>query len=81
MDMKARMAFEPLFYARMFMGRVVVNNQMQIQVGRYLLVNHVQEFDPLLVTMSRHARSNQSPLDHFNGGKKGCGSVAQREKN
>jgi hypothetical protein len=71
MLMKSGMAFEPSFDLRMLMGRVVVYDQMHILLRWDLLINQVEKFDPLLISMVLHARSN----DHCTNKKSGCSSL------
>ncbi len=52
MDMKAGMFPQPGFDLGMFVGGVIVANDMQSQIGRGLLVNRREEFDPFLMSMS-----------------------------
>lgn len=53
------------------MRRVVVYNQMQVQVRWGLLINQVEKFDPLLMPMAAHARCHNVLLGHLQRGKKG----------
>ena len=52
MAMKTPMAFEPHFDLGMFMGGVIVNDQMQVQVLWGLLINQIEKPDPLLMAVA-----------------------------
>jgi len=71
MLMESGMAFEPRFDLRMLMGRVIVHDQMQVQVRWGFLINQFQKLDPLLMPMAVHARCNDAPLGHLQCSKKG----------
>lgn len=49
-QVKLMMSFEPCLDLRMFVRDVVVDNQVDVQVRRSLLVDQVQELDPLTGT-------------------------------
>ncbi len=76
MLMESGMAFEPRFDLRMLMGRVIVHDQMQVQVRRGFLIYQFQKLDPLLIPMAVHARCNDAPLGHLQCSKKGGCAVA-----
>src|SRR3990172_12051372 len=61
MLMESGVALEPGFDLGMFMSRVVVHDQMQVQVRRGFVINQFQELDPLLMPMAVHACSNDVP--------------------
>ena len=58
------------------MRRVVINNQMQVQVGRRFRIDFLQELDPFLMSMSRHAFGDNSALRQFDCSEQGRGSVS-----
>jgi hypothetical protein len=58
------------------MGRVIVDNQMQIQRGWGLLINQFQKLDPLLMAVTIHACPNNAPFGHFQSGEQSRGPVA-----
>ena len=73
--METLVSFQPFLNIRMFMGRVVVDNQMQVQVGGRLGVDLPQEFQPFLMAMLLHALGDHFPLDDFEGRKQGRRSI------
>ena len=75
-DVEARVLAEPFLYLGMLMCAVVVDNQVQIQLRRRLLVNQLQKLDPFLMPVPRHARSDQPALGHLQGREERCGAVA-----
>ena len=64
-NVKPLVPFQPGFHLGMFMGGVVVHDQMKLTVGRRFLVDQLQELDPLLVAMVRHALADQPSLGQF----------------
>jgi hypothetical protein len=60
----------------MLVRRVVVDDQMQIQIRRGFGVNLLQELDPLLVPMLGHAVGDDLPFRQFNGREQGRRAVA-----
>jgi len=63
---KATMSCQPRLHLWVFVGRVVVNNHVDVEVLRSLPVDKPQKLDPLLVPVLRQAGCDQSPLGHFN---------------
>ena len=62
--MKPRMAVQPGFHAGMFVRPVVVDDQMQIEAGRGLGVDSLEEPDELLMPMARHAVADDLAVEH-----------------
>src|SRR6185437_1546778 len=62
-QMDTRMPPHPGVDARMLVGSVVVDDQMQIKMGRRLGVDLLEESDELLVPMTRHAVANDFPIE------------------
>jgi len=75
-DVKPRMSLEPTPDPRMLVGGIVVDDQMQIEVGGSLGIDQRQKLDPFLMPMLRQAGANQPPLSQFQGRKQGGGSVS-----
>ena len=65
---EAGMPFEPALHCRMFVGGIVVDDQMQIEVGWRFDVNLLEELQPFLMTMTWHALGNQFALGHLQCG-------------
>ena len=61
-NVKPLVPFRPGFHLGMLMGGVVVHDQVKLAIGRRLLVDQLQELDPLLVAMVRHALADQPSL-------------------
>src|SRR3990170_3469222 len=57
------MALEPSFYAGMFVGPIVVHDEMQVEFGRRFGVDLLEETDELLVPMARHAVADHLPVE------------------
>jgi len=53
------MAPEPVDDRRMFMGGVVVGDDMDGEIGRALLIDQLEEGQPFLMTMARRQTGDQ----------------------
>src|SRR5258708_16219487 len=62
--MERRMPFEPGADLGMLMRRVVVDDQVQLPLGRSLPVDLVEEADELLMPMAAHALADDLALEH-----------------
>ena len=67
MHVKARMTLQPTLDLRMLVCAVVVDNQVQIEIGGCFGIDLFQKLDPFLVTMTGHALGNNPPLGEFQG--------------
>jgi len=61
---------------RMFVCRVVVDDQVKVESGRCFSIDLVEEADPFLVAMARHALTDDAPFEHIQRGEKSGRSVA-----
>src|SRR6267142_1693253 len=75
MEGEPRMAIEPFAYLRVFMGRIVVEDDMDRFFGWDLSLDLVEKADELLMPMLLHAASDDLAFEHVEGGKHGCGPV------
>ena len=62
MQVEARVPLDPGLNARMFMGTVIVDDQMQIHFRRSFKVDCFKEPNKLLVSMPRHAVADDSSV-------------------
>ena len=76
MQMESGMAFKPRFDLGMLVGRVIVHDQMQVQLWRGLVINQFQKLDPLLMAVTIHAGPNDAPFGHLQSSEQGRGPVA-----
>lgn len=67
-DVNARMLFEPGADDRMLVGRVVVDDQMQRQLGRSLAVDLLQEGEPFGMRVLRRGRAEDLSVEVIQGG-------------
>src|SRR3990167_984257 len=74
--MEPWMSPEPRLHARVLVGRVIVHDDMQIECGRGLDVDLLEEADELLMPMARHALANHLAVEHAEGRKQGGRAVA-----
>src|SRR6266542_4667383 len=64
------MPFEPGPDLGMFMGGVVIDDQMQLPPGRGLAVDLVEKADELLMPMTSHALADDLAFEHVQRGEK-----------
>src|SRR6516162_7437166 len=57
--MKPGMALQPLLDLGMFMGGVIVGDDVDVEIGRALLIDQLEEGEPLLMAMARRQAGNQ----------------------
>ena len=76
MQMKARMLRQPFLDLGMFVGCVVIQDQMQVPVRRRFRVNELQEFQPLLVAVPVLALADQGAVRDVEGGEERGRAVA-----
>src|SRR3989304_3306405 len=74
--MEPWMSSEPGFYPRMLVGSVIVHDQMQVEFGRRLGIDLLEETDELLMPMARQAVPDHLAIEHAQGGKQGGRAVA-----
>lgn len=69
MDMEPWVPLDPGLYPRMFVGPVVIDDQVQIHFRRSLRINRFEESDKLLVPMPGHAITNHSSIKRYHRSK------------
>src|SRR5713226_1629315 len=74
--MKPRMPPQPGLYPWMFVGAIIVRDQMQIEFNRRFAVNFLKETDKLLMPMTRHTVTDNLTIEHAEGGKQRGRTVA-----
>lgn len=67
---------QPLLDLGMFVRGVVVDDQVQVDLGQSLTINRVEKLDPLLMSMASLALSDQCSIEYANGGKQRRRAVA-----
>ncbi len=60
----------------MLVGRIIIHNQMQVQLGRGLSVDLLEETNKLLMPVAGHAVANHLAIQHAERGEQGRGPVA-----
>jgi len=75
-NVESPMPLEPFENLRMFMRRIIVNDQMKLFVRRRLGVDQLQKLDPLLVPMPGYAGADHLAVERAQGREQRCGSVA-----
>src|SRR5258706_8453032 len=66
------MASEPALDLCMFMGGVVVDDQVKVEPWWGFSIDFVEESDPFLMSMARHALTNHAAFEHVQRGEE-CG--------
>jgi len=75
-QMESRMTPNPGFDSPMFVGPVIVHDQMQIESGRRFAINLLEETDELLMPVTRHTVADDFAIEHAQGGEQGGRAVA-----
>ena len=75
MQVKSRVFFEPFFHLMMFVGGVIVQDQVYLQSLRSSFVNKTQEAQILLVSVPFFTASEHFPCLHIQSGKQTAGSM------
>src|SRR3984893_16890114 len=69
------MAVEPAGDRGMFMGGVIVGDDMDVEIGRGLGIDGFEKGEPLLMAMARRQAGDQLALKIIERGKQGQGAV------
>ena len=64
MQMEAWMALQPGSNTRMFMGAIVVDDQMQMQAGGHFGIKAFQKANEFLMSVTGHAIADNSAVEH-----------------
>lgn len=76
MQMETGVATEPGFDSWMFVGAIIVHDQMEVELVWCLRVDFLEEPDELLMPMTRHAVANNLSVEHAQCGKQCRGTIA-----
>ena len=76
MEMEPRMPRQPGFDPGMFVGSVIVDDQMQVESGGRLAVDFLEKADKLLMPVARNTVSDDLAVEHTEGGEQRGRSVA-----
>ena len=63
MHVEARLPLQPFVDPRVFMSGVIVGNDVDVEIGRALLVDQFEKGQPFLMTMARCEMGNQLAVD------------------
>ncbi len=75
-QVKARMASKPASDTRRFVGPVIVEDQMHVELGRHLRVDGLEEAEELLAPMASMTLADDFASRDVEGGKQGRGAIA-----
>ena len=77
MECPARMAGEPGTNLGLFVGRIVVEDDMHGLIRYHLGLDSVEEADEFLVAMALHVAPDHSAVEHVQRGEQRGGSIAR----
>jgi len=75
-DMPTRAAGEPSSDLGMLVGSIVVDDEMDVELGRHIGLDVTQEGEELLMTMAGFALGDDGAVEYVEGGEQGGGAVA-----
>ena len=67
--MKALVARRPAQNRRVFVGGIVVDDQVELFVGGRLAIDETQELQPFLMAMTLHASGHHTAVERVESGK------------
>ena len=76
MQMEPWVTFQPGSNTRMFMGSIIVDDQVQSQIGRHFGVDAFQKPNKFLMSVTRHAIADHSAIEHAKSSKECGGTIA-----
>ena len=71
MHVKAGMSRQPFVDLRMFMGGVVIGDDVDVEIKRALPVDQFEKGEPLLMAMARRQTGDQLAFEIIEGGEQG----------
>ena len=74
--MEPRMSLQPACHAGVFVGPIVIHDQMYVEPGPRVGVDLLEEPNELLVPMARHAVADDRAIEHAQGCEQRGGAVA-----
>ena len=74
-EMKALVAHRPAQNRRVFVGGIVVDDQVELFVGGRLAIDETQELQPFLMAMTLHASGHHTAVEGVESGKQRGGSM------
>jgi hypothetical protein len=72
---ETRVAIEPGTNARMLVGGLVIENDVDDLAGRRLRLDGVQKSNEFLMTMARHVATDDCAVEDVESGEQRCGAV------
>src|SRR5207237_7253013 len=75
-NVPTRTASEPSSDLGVLVGGVVIDDEMDVELGRQIGLDVTQEGKKLLMAMARFALGNDRAIEHVEGGEQGGGAVA-----
>ena len=75
-QLEPRMSLQPAFHTGVFVGAIVVHDQMHRKLGQRVGIDLLEEPNELLVPMTRHAVADDRAIEHAQGCEQRGGAVA-----
>src|SRR5215470_4394211 len=75
MHVEPGMPLQPLGDPRMFMGGVIVGNDVDVEIGRALLIDEIEKGQPFLMTMARCQMGDELAVEIIERGEQGQRAV------
>src|SRR3979490_1133839 len=74
--MKARMPLWPALYRGSLVGGIIVDDEMQVEIGQRAFIDGLEEAEELAMPVARHAFADEGAIEHVESREQGCGAVA-----
>src|SRR6202040_2088051 len=75
-QMKARMPLEPALYRGGLVGGIIIDDQMQVEIGQRPLVDGLEKAEELAMPVAGHAFADDGAVEHVERREQGRGAVA-----
>src|SRR6266404_5227719 len=75
-QVKARMPLEPALYRRGLVGGIIVDDEMQVEIGQSPFVDGLEKAEELAMPVAGHALADDCAVEHVESRKQGRGAVA-----
>ena len=75
-QMEARMPLEPALYRGGLVGGIIIDDQMQVEIGQRPLVDGLEKAEELAMPVAGHAFADDGAVEHVERREQGRGAVA-----
>lgn len=63
--MESLISLQPCLHSRVFMGRIVVSNDMYLLLRRYITLYQIEKTYPFLMTVFFHKRTDHTAIKYI----------------